>query len=963
MKVYFNSIGEFLNKDTSNDLFVKGNIGNVIQAYFKDLDFSDANIVFRLIIKWSDGTTTNELPMSKSITNEYVYLALPTLKEGNTQFTIRIYNYGVIQHTAIFNQVVLNSVDASDDTIDEEEYQTLLSKFDGYEKELLELAEDVNGAVEKVDTIENAVVENTKEIANKANTSYVDSEIEETQRMINQVNSNFGLIISELLDSTIPSLENELDTKATYEYVNQKVADIINSSPEALDTLYELARALNNDPNFATTIANQIGLKANKAEVDSLRTTLQSAITNNFNKINNLSNSVNNDIKKLENEKQEKLISGVNVKTINGYSILGQGDIPISGGGSGGQSGNYVSYDEFNNFKNDVNKEFSNVTTKVTCDHRYEITGATGDEHNLAIEDQQMLINKISGRTLVKNQLIDLSNNPTRIVGGITFTNNGDGSFTLNGTTSDTLYFDMQYVLNCQNHKFFMPPSSFNQDETGIVYYINEPYTYWAKYNLIVNVNAQNQPLYFYLSAGKTYNNDVFRPQLIDLTQAYGPGKEPTTVEEVLNDLPEYIPYNEGEFVHSNNKLVSTGRNIWNEKVIYNESVDINNGTFFVVEGYFRSADFIKVFENTDYYLKNNSNINIVFYDSNKKYISTIVNNANIKFTTPLNCKYITFSTQGTTYNNDICINVSDTNFNGTYEPYKEEVVEVGELKQFDYIDNDSDEKEIETGLIDLGNLDFKYSDYNIFFAEVPNLKKPSSYDDRNKGILSTKYPPSKNITIDNNMDDIAMLRYLNSIYIRDSSYTDVTTFKEAMKGVMLAYELETPIVEPSNLPAGMAVYKGGLQKQKGTIPYVIEKQYALSIASQVLQNIEIDREQQEQLNNKIDKPKDGNEIKLIKDNESSMFYVNKILDDGLYTLTFDGKKQICNTFYLKNNSYIPIVALVNEDDNQGVQCYLTTIIYQDMNITEIAFSEDLELVKVLNITDPYLNIYIKKLF
>ena len=32
-------------------------------------------------------------------------------------------------------------------------------------------------------------------------------------------------------------------------------------------------------------------------------------------------------------EKQDKLISGINIKTINGQSILGEGDIILSGGG------------------------------------------------------------------------------------------------------------------------------------------------------------------------------------------------------------------------------------------------------------------------------------------------------------------------------------------------------------------------------------------------------------------------------------------------------------------------------------------------------------------------------------------------------------------------------------------------------------------------------------------------------
>lgn len=59
---------------------------------------------------------------------------------------------------------------------------------------------------------------------------------------------------------------------ATETYVNGKVSDLVNSSPEALDTLKELADALGNDPNFATTVSNQIGNKVDKIDGKGLST-------------------------------------------------------------------------------------------------------------------------------------------------------------------------------------------------------------------------------------------------------------------------------------------------------------------------------------------------------------------------------------------------------------------------------------------------------------------------------------------------------------------------------------------------------------------------------------------------------------------------------------------------------------------------------------------------------------------
>lgn len=53
---------------------------------------------------------------------------------------------------------------------------------------------------------------------------------------------------------------------ATHADLAEKVAALVAQSPEALDTLSELAKALGNDPNFATTITTEL---ATRAPIDS----------------------------------------------------------------------------------------------------------------------------------------------------------------------------------------------------------------------------------------------------------------------------------------------------------------------------------------------------------------------------------------------------------------------------------------------------------------------------------------------------------------------------------------------------------------------------------------------------------------------------------------------------------------------------------------------------------------------
>ena len=48
---------------------------------------------------------------------------------------------------------------------------------------------------------------------------------------------------------------------ATYKELMEEIAKLVDSSPEALNTLNELARALGNDANFASTVLNLLGNK------------------------------------------------------------------------------------------------------------------------------------------------------------------------------------------------------------------------------------------------------------------------------------------------------------------------------------------------------------------------------------------------------------------------------------------------------------------------------------------------------------------------------------------------------------------------------------------------------------------------------------------------------------------------------------------------------------------------------
>lgn len=82
-----------------------------------------------------------------------------------------------------------------------------------------------------------------------------------------EIASGGGVVSQDQLDQTVQDITksygiaDQTVLTSAESYTDQKIADVVNGSPEALDTLYELAKALGDDPNFATTVMDLIGQK------------------------------------------------------------------------------------------------------------------------------------------------------------------------------------------------------------------------------------------------------------------------------------------------------------------------------------------------------------------------------------------------------------------------------------------------------------------------------------------------------------------------------------------------------------------------------------------------------------------------------------------------------------------------------------------------------------------------------
>lgn len=97
--------------------------------------------------------------------------------------------------------------------------------------------------------------------------------------------------------------------------------------------------------------------------------------------------------------------------------------------------------------------------------------------------------------------------------------------------------------------------------------------------------------------------------------------------------------------------------------------------------------------------------------------------------------------------------------------------------------------------IVDLGNKTWVMETWGSgidFYTGLPDAKKPTS-DDEKADIISSQYENLSRNELYNTTDDGMALLRGGVFKIRDSRFSDAASFKAAMSGVQLVYELETP--------------------------------------------------------------------------------------------------------------------------------------------------------------------------
>lgn len=98
--------------------------------------------------------------------------------------------------------------------------------------------------------------------------------------------NNLPYITTEAIVDTVMSdaSTRPVQNKVAKEYVDASIAKLVASAPSTLNTLQELAAALNNEGDFATKVTNQIAAKYTKPTDGIPKTDLHSDVQNSLNK-------------------------------------------------------------------------------------------------------------------------------------------------------------------------------------------------------------------------------------------------------------------------------------------------------------------------------------------------------------------------------------------------------------------------------------------------------------------------------------------------------------------------------------------------------------------------------------------------------------------------------------------------------------------------------------------------------
>ena len=203
--------------------------------------------------------------------------------------------------------------------------------------------------------------------------------------------------------------------------------------------------------------------------------------------------------------------------------------------------------------------------------HRYETDNDTAYSKDIPSGAKVMDVKLIGGKSVVGNQMLRHDVFIDKESNGITLTNNNDGSITLSGVYTEDAYFyslkDSHGMSLTARHKYLCMLKGFKHAT-----FYDGSWRYFAghksgsgflnnAYNITTSEDGQigTSVLAIRNIESGTVISETVYPQLVDLTQMFGTGNEPTLEQCREIFVNDYYPYNAGTLVSADVTAVQVG--------------------------------------------------------------------------------------------------------------------------------------------------------------------------------------------------------------------------------------------------------------------------------------------------------------------------------------------------------------------------------------------------------------------
>ena len=524
--------------------------------------------------------------------------------------------------------------------------------------------------------------------------------------------------------------------------------------------------------------------------------------------------------------------------------------------------------------------------------HQFETDSETAYAKTVPTGAKLMSVKSVGGRSIVWNQLVSQLEEAT--FEGVTGAKLNDKTLQISGTSTSVVslrIIPVQTVII--GHKYIFHSHASDTAElfkfNGFYNRVSETDKRFYEYGKgIIFTNADNAiDMRLRLEADVTVNFQI-TPQLFDLTAMFGAGNEPSTVEEFEAMFPnDYYQYNAGEIVSAGTEsVVEQGKNLLNADDYYaaykqSDGSYLNNSSDFaginIPIGNYIGKTLIATLKATVssqptsfFWLARINGTRIESsYAKGERVPANTTGIARLTFTpkTQKDTLSMTYG-QGTgdVIVRDIQIELGDTPT--TYAPFHRNVYQIPEaIKALpgygwsagtarNYVDYENKRYVQCVGSVDLGTLGWTYS--NIFGTGQNGFSTDAQNDIYNmksypaatiSNCVCTKYPAitasaqstsgARGISIYNGWN----LPTAVKVIVFDTAYTDAATFKQAMQGVILYYELANPIITdissliPDDFLRNVEVEAGGSVTFKNSnggsyrIPVSSEEEYIVKLS------------------------------------------------------------------------------------------------------------------------------------